>query len=247
MKYIHLFSAITVLVIISCTCCSRNQKFKETDALVTHNNETTYDNDPFSELRVTYSDGFTYEPISPAIEKRITGKSYPKDCPFSLANLRYLQVKYYDFDGNIQEGELIVNESIAEDTVAVFKELFDIKYRIEKIRLIDEYNADDDASMADNNTSAFNYRYIDGTTTISNHSYGLAIDINPLYNPYVRTGFGERDVIPVNGTKYADRTKNFKHKIVKGDKCYNIFISHGFLWGGDWDSPIDYQHFYKES
>lgn len=196
--------------------------------------------------RMTYAEGFFFETISPEIEQRISGKSYPKGCTYPLENLRYVKVKYYDFDGRVQSGELIVNTLIAQDIVEIFKELYDAKYPIEKIRLIDEYNASDDASMADNNSSAFNYRCVDGTSTLSNHSYGLAVDINPLYNPYVRTGFGDRDVLPVNGADYADREKDFPHKITKGDVCYNAFVSRGFLWGGEWDNPVDYQHFYKE-
>jgi hypothetical protein len=151
-----------------------------------------------------------------------------------------------DFNNEVCEGKLIVNVQVADDIMEIFKELFDAKYQIEKIKLIDEYDANDDASMEDNNTSAFNFRLIDGQDTISDHSYGIAIDINPLYNPYVRSGFGDRDVLPVNGTVYADRTKDFEHKIVKGDVCYNAFINRGWKWGGEWNSPIDYQHFYKE-
>ena len=199
-----------------------------------------------SDLRITYADGFYFEPLSAEIEARITGKSYPKDCDYSLNNLRYVKVKYYDFDNNIKEGELIVNASIALDIVEIFKELFDSKYQIEKIKLIDEYNAIDDDSMADNNTSAFCYRVIDGTNILSDHSLGLAIDINPLYNPYVRTEYGDRNILPVNATEYADRTKDFEHKIEIGDVCYNAFIKRGFKWGGEWEGTVDYQHFYKE-
>lgn len=196
--------------------------------------------------RVTLSDGFYYEKINDALKEYITGKSYKENDKISYDDLRHVVVDYVNFDGQTCSGELIVNAKVAEDVVAIFKELYDVGYQIEKIRLVDEYNADDDASMADNNTSAFNYRVIDGTDEISDHGYGIAIDINPLYNPYVRTAFGDRNVLPVNGAVYADRTTEFEHKIEKGDVCYNAFISRGWKWGGEWDSPIDYQHFYKE-
>ncbi len=193
-----------------------------------------------------YKEGFTSEPLPADIIKKITGKSYPVGCDYSLDNLSYLKVLYYDFNKEIQSGELIVNKSIAKATLKVFYELYEAKYEIEKIKLIDEYDANDDLSMADNNSSAFNYRFIDGTTTVSDHSYGLAIDINPLYNPYVRSTFGDRNVLPTNGKEYADRAKDFPHKIEKGDVCYNAFINNGFTWGGEWNDPIDYQHFYIE-
>lgn len=241
------------LFILCCSTCLKgcsynNNSEKETDSLTTTeptSPASTTQEENFSPNRITYAEGFFFEPISDSIQKRISGKSYPAGCDYPLDNLRYVQVKYYDFDHKIQTGELIVNSIIALDIVEIFKELYDAQYPIEKIRLIDDYNANDDASMADNNSSAFNYRFIDGTTTLSDHSYGMAIDINPLYNPYVRTGFGDRDVLPVGSDPYADRERDFPHKITKGDICYNAFISHGFLWGGEWDNPIDYQHFYK--
>lgn len=205
-----------------------------------------YVKEEVSKMRIILEEGFYYEPISDIIKDRITGVSYKENDKIDYSDLRYVVVKYYDFQGNIQSGELIVNVQVADDVLAIFKELFDNKYQIEKMKLIDDYNADDDASMSDNNTSAFNYRNIDGTDEISDHGYGIAIDINPLYNPYVRTGYGERNVLPVNGMAYADRTKEFEHKITKGDVCYNAFISRGWQWGGEWSGVIDYQHFYKE-
>lgn len=199
-----------------------------------------------STVRITLCEGFYYEPINDELKAYITGKSYKENEYIDYSDLRCVTVQYVDFNNEVCEGKLIVNVQVADDIMSIFKELFDAKYQIEKIKLIDEYDANDDASMEDNNTSAFNFRLIDGQDTISDHSYGIAIDINPLYNPYVRSGFGDRDVLPVNGTVYADRTKDFEHKIVKGDVCYNAFINRGWKWGGEWNSPIDYQHFYKE-
>lgn len=197
-------------------------------------------------MRITLTNGFYYEPISDEFKLRITGISYKENDKIDYSDLRYVSVKYIDFSGNTQSGELIVNVQVADDILAIFKELYDSGYQIEKMHLIDDYNADDEASMSDNNTSAFNYRNIDGSDEISNHSYGTAIDINPLYNPYVRNGFGDRNVLPVNGSAYADRNAEFAHKIVNGDICYNAFINRGWKWGGEWDSPKDYQHFYKD-
>lgn len=245
-KRILLVFCISVLVINVYYFVKILREKKQLDDTGRTVNDSGIERETNTGMRITYAEGFYYEPVSDALKDRITGVSYKENDIIDYSDLRYLTIKYVDFDGDTQVGELLVNVQIAEDVLAVFKELYDIGYQIEKVRLIDDYNGDDDASMADNNTSAFNFRKIDGTDEISDHSYGMAIDINPLYNPYVRTGYGERDVLPVNGSIYADRTLDFEHKIVKGDECYNAFISHGFKWGGEWTGNIDYQHFYKE-
>jgi hypothetical protein len=190
-----------------------------------------------------------YTSLTDEIKERITGKSYPQtgdNIQISYDDLAYLHVLYYDFDNNIQEGELICNQEIAQDLLEIFQALYDNQYQIEKIRLVDDYNADDEASMADNNTSCFNYRVIAGTDRISNHSYGKAIDINPLYNPYITTRNGTQNISPINAIPYADRTATFDHKIDTDDLCYKLFIQHGFTWGGSWKNSKDYQHFEKE-
>lgn len=141
---------------------------------------------------------------------------------------------------------MIVNQVITQDILEIMKELYYNDYPIEKMVLIDEYAGDDEASMEDNNTSAFNYRAISGTTTLSKHSLGMAIDINPKYNPYVVTrANGEIVISPENGITYADRTKDFSYKIDENDLCVRLFLEHGFSWGGNWTSPKDYQHFEK--
>ena len=150
---------------------------------------------------------FSIENITEDIKDRINGKSYGKDCTVPYEDLRYVKVIYWGFDNMPHEGELIVNKAIAEDIADIFKELYEHKYPIEKMVLVDEYNADDNASMAANNSSAFNFRIIDnGSGRLSNHSYGLAIDINPLYNPYVRTVDGKLVVSPEESKKYTDRS-----------------------------------------
>ena len=191
---------------------------------------------------------FFHMPLTDECKKYITGKSYPDtDEPLQISyeELEYVHVLHYDFDGQVQEGELICNQTIAQDLTEIFKELYDNQYPIEKIRLIDEYDADDDASMEDNNTSCFNYRVVEGKTTLSNHSYGLAIDINPFYNPYVRMKNGEMLVSPENAVPYADRSADFPYKIDENDLCCQLFVKHGFTWGGNWNSVKDYQHFEK--
>lgn len=148
-----------------------------------------------------------------------------------------------DLDGEIHEGEMIVNYHIAEGVLEILRELYEAKYPIEKIRLVDEYNADDELSMEDNNSSAFNFRFISHTTSISKHGLGLAVDINTLYNPYTKTVDGKRIIEPVTAEKYLDRETNFPYKIDHEDLCFKLFAAHGFEWGGDWEDRKDYQHF----
>ncbi|NLJ96656.1 MAG: M15 family metallopeptidase [Clostridiales bacterium] len=178
--------------------------------------------------------------------KRIEGKSYKEGADIPLRDLRYIRVLHRGFDGKTHIGEMIVNKAIALDVIDIFKELYRISYPIEKMLLIDEYDADDIKSMEDNNSSAFNYRYIEGTNKRSVHSDGLAIDINPLYNPYVRTRNGKTEVLPESGLEYTDRNLDNEYYIKKGDPCYEAFISRGFTWGGEWKNSKDYQHFEKK-
>ena len=192
------------------------------------------------------ADGFCLMEISDSIYMRIYGKSFKEDCTTSRTDLRYLQVMHYNKEGEVCRGELICHRTIANDLLAIFKELYEARYPIERKVLVDEYNADDEASMAANNTSAFNFRYISGTRRLSNHSRGLAIDINPLYNPYVRWRNGKRIVSPKGAGKYADRSLDFPYKITRNDLCYKLFKKYGFTWGGDWKNSKDYQHFEKK-
>jgi hypothetical protein len=191
------------------------------------------------------ANSFYYEEITLATKDRINGKSYGKDCDIPYEELRYVRVLHWGFDDQPHSGELIVNKAIAEDVIEIFTELYEAKYPIERMVLVDEYDADDNTSMADNNSSAFNYRVIEGTKRISLHSYGMAIDINPLYNPYVHEVDGERVVTPVEGAMYEDRSLDCPYYIRSEDVCYQTFIKRGFTWGGDWKNTKDYQHFQK--
>lgn len=189
---------------------------------------------------------FFSEELSGEVQQRILGISYQENNNISLQELRYLRVLHTGFDGKTYIGELIVNQSIAEDILEIMSQLYAQAYPIEKMVLIDAYGADDESSMSDNNTSAFNYREIAGSSKLSKHALGLAIDINPRYNPYVKdSGAGELYVSPANGAGYADRDWDFPYKIAEGDLCLQLFQEHGFAWGGNWNSVKDYQHFEK--
>lgn len=189
---------------------------------------------------------FTQSEITDEIFRRIRGKSFPEECTTSREALRFLRLSHYNGEGEVCQGELICHHSIAEDLLDIFRQLYDARYPIERMVLIDEYDADDEASMAHNNTSAFNFRYISGTRRLSKHSLGLAVDINPLYNPYVRQRGGKTLVSPSGAAPYADRSKDFPYKIDRNDLCYRLFKAHGFTWGGDWKNSKDYQHFEKK-
>ena len=191
------------------------------------------------------ADEFYVSEIPDDIFEKMQGKSYKEDCTVPREDLRYVHVLHMGFDGETKEGELVVNKAIADDVCDIFEKLYEADYPIEKIRLVDEYDADDEASMSDNNSSAFNFRFISHTTKISKHGLGMAVDINTLYNPYVKTVDGKRSVEPANASDYVDRSADFPYKIDHDDLCYRLFKEHGFSWGGDWQHSKDYQHFEK--
>ena len=138
---------------------------------------------------------------------------------------------------------MICNAQIAETLLDILRQLYDAGYPIERMRLIDEYDADDETSMRDNNSSCFNFRYISHTTKISKHGLGLAVDINTLYNPYIKYIDGERILEPATAEAYLDREQDFPYKIEEGDLCWQLFTENGFEWGGSWSDRKDYQHF----
>lgn len=193
---------------------------------------------------------FYVEPLSAALQRYITGVSYPAETTstpeITPDELRYLHVLHYNFEGKVTEGELICNQAIAADLLDIFYELYRNEYRVERILLIDEYGGDDIASMEDNNTYCFYYCVDEESSTLSRHALGLAIDINPFYNPYITyDALGEMQVSPASAASYADRSISFPYKIDETDLCYKLFVQHGFTWGGNWNSVKDYQHFQK--
>lgn len=189
---------------------------------------------------------FVATKIDDNILRRIQGKSYKKGCPIPLTDLRYLKVLHYTQDGEILLGEMICHKDISADLIDIFRRLYAARYPIARMVLIDEYGADDEQSMTANNTTCFNYRTVANSRTLSNHSKGRAVDINPLYNPHVKKlRNGTIHTSPVAGKPYADRTRTFDYKIDTQDLCYKAFTQHGFRWGGHWKHSKDYQHFEK--
>lgn len=195
---------------------------------------------------------FTVNEISDDILEYINGKSYVENENIKLDDLRYLKLLHYNYEHEIQVGELIVNAKIAEDCKDVFQELFVKEYEIESMHLIDKYwtgdSVDSDTnSIEHNNTSAFNYRVVPNTDRLSNHAAGFAIDINPLQNPYVKyNDDGSFAKYYKDMEKYTDRDGENEHMITHDDVCYKVFEKYGFTWGGDWINSKDYQHFEKK-
>ena len=184
---------------------------------------------------------FTSEEIPDRVFERMEGVSFGQGCVTPRDQLRYLRVLHKDFNGDTCIGEIVCNRDIAEDLIYIFRELYKADYPIEKIRLVDDYDGDDELSMEDNNTSCFNFRPVAGTGHLSKHAYGRAIDINPLYNPYITSS----GYTPVNAGDYVDRSAENPYKIDEEDLCYRLFRERGFIWGGSGNSVKDYQHFQK--
>jgi D-alanyl-D-alanine carboxypeptidase len=169
----------------------------------------------------------------------MTGLSWRPGCPVRLRNLRQVRVTYHGFDGPVQRGRLVVNRRWADDVLGVFRRLYRSGFEIHRVRLVDRFGADDRESMRHDNTSAFNCRYVAGTSTWSQHAYGRAIDINPVENPYVDGSH----VSPRRGRRFLDRTDVRPGMIVRGDVVVRSFRRIGWGWGGTWSSAKDYQHF----
>jgi hypothetical protein len=176
--------------------------------------------------------------ISPTLRVRMVGSSWHRGCPVPIRRLRVVRVSFHKFDGSPGWGRMVVHWRVAHDVVTVMRKLWRADYPIRRMRLVDAYGADDDRSMAADNTSAFNCRVVAGTTRWSMHAYGKAIDLDPVENPYVSGSH----VSPSNGTKYADRCCH-PAIIHAGDAVVRAFASVGWGWGGSWSGAKDYQHF----
>ena len=166
---------------------------------------------------------FRADAIPDAVFARMRGNSFPPGCTIARSSLRYVRTLYVGFDGHTHIGELVCNKLIAADLVAIFRELYQQRYPIGMMRLIDDYHASDEESMRANNTSCFCYRVVKGSAKLSKHT----------------------TIQPATASRYTDRSATFAHKITRGDLLYKVFTAHGFRWGGAWRSVKDYQHFEK--
>jgi hypothetical protein len=165
--------------------------------------------------------------------------SWEPGCPVAPADLRILTLSHWNYAGSVSTGKLVVAAGLANQVVAIFQELYEAGFPIERMELVDKYDGDDNQSMAANNTSAFNCRLVTGGSAYSEHSYGRAIDINPVVNPYVKGS----TVLPPAGSAYVDRSLDAPGMIHANDEVVQAFAARGWIWGGTWSSLKDYQHF----
>jgi hypothetical protein len=165
--------------------------------------------------------------------------SYRPGCPVAPAALRRLDLSYWGFDRKPHVGSIVVHASEARDVVSAFRRLYAARFPIRRLRLVEAYRGSDDTSMAADNTSGFNCRRVYPGGPWSAHAYGLAIDLNPVENPYVHGG----QVEPSAGRRYLDRANRRRGMVVSGDAVVRAFAAIGWPWGGHWTSSKDYQHF----
>jgi len=181
----------------------------------------------------------TIERIDSAQAKRMTGVSWRPGCPVGLRDLRLLRLSHWGFDGTTRTGRLIVHRDVARELVQVFGDLYAARIPIRRMVPVDAYGASDFRSIEADNTSAFNCRFVEGTTRWSNHAYGTAIDVNPIENPYVSGGrTAHRASRP-----YVARTPRRPGMAYEGGALVRAFDRIGWGWGARWTSVKDYQHF----
>jgi len=166
------------------------------------------------------------------LNEALLGKEFPQEIRETLV---LVEVPYVSFAGTAQHGHLVAHKTLARELREIFTSLFERRFPIAKVIPICKYDWDDEASMADNNTSAFNYRTIAGTDQLSNHAFGRAVDINPLFNPYTRGDI----VLPHEAIYDPARPGTVTEDIAR------LFTDRGWEWGGTWTNRTDWQHFAK--
>lgn len=182
----------------------------------------------------------TIERLPADVARRMTGVSWRPGCPVPLDRLRLLRVSYWGFDNATHAGVLVVRDDVAGQVVEIFRRMYNARFPIQRMQLVDDFGASDARSMAANNTSAFNCRAIAGRPGVwSQHSFGVAVDVNPVQNPWVRG----TTVDPAAGRAYLDRRHIRPGMIVAGDAVVSAFAAHGWGWGGTFRNAKDYQHF----
>ena len=181
-------------------------------------------------------------------QKMINGGSWHKGCPVSISDLKYLKIPYYDFKQQKRVGELIVHKFVAKDVADIFDKLYKRRYPIRSMKLVSHYGASDFKSIEADNTSAFNCRAVTGGKKWSNHSYGKAIDINPIENPYIsRSGhISHPKSLRYRYRGESNRGSAENEAVIRGGSyIVKLFKRKGWRWGGDWRTIKDYQHFDK--
>ena len=185
----------------------------------------------------------TIGPVTPAIRSRM-GESWSPQCPVALSGLRYVTVTFRGFDGDAHTGELVLAASEAEAVVSVFRALYAADFPIEEMRLVTTADLEAAPTGDGNNTAGLVCRPSTGSTsTWSAHAYGLAIDLNPFQNPYLKGEGADRVVLPELASAYLDRTWTRPGMVLADSVAVREFARIGWSWGGAWSSLKDYQHF----
>lgn len=177
--------------------------------------------------------------IEPIPDEVLARSSWVEECPVTVDELRYLTMTFHGFDGEAHTGEMIVNATVAEDVVEVFRKLYEARFAIESMRVIRLDEVDDHPTGDWNETTSFVCRPAVGSANWSYHAYGLAIDVNPFHNPYVKGDL----VIPELASAYVDREYERVGMIYEGDVVTRAFAEAGWEWGGNWDTLKDWMHF----
>jgi hypothetical protein len=185
---------------------------------------------------------FSARRLGPSTRRRVTGSSWHRGCPVGLDDLRLLRIGYWDFHRHARVGRMIVAASAVTPVRRAFARLFAARFPIRRMRLVDDYGASDFASIAADNTSAFNCRLATGSSRLSEHAYGRAVDINPIENPYV---YPNGTTVHAASRPYLDRSRHRPGMAFHGGVLVRAFEAVGWGWGGDWRPPsaTDYQHF----
>ncbi len=187
-------------------------------------------------------------PVDNTIKQRmLKGHSWHEGCPVHYKNLRYLTMTYIDFTGKERTGEMIVHKAVAKDVTAIFAKLYALKYPIRQMRLVSDFGGSDWKSIDADNTSAFNCRNATGSKKWSKHSYGRAIDLNPLENPYISHSghIAHKASQKFRKRQHQHHSAADRAVLLQDDPAVQVFKAHGWTWGGDWKGVKDYQHFSK--
>ncbi|MEM7325400.1 MAG: DUF4214 domain-containing protein [Actinomycetota bacterium] len=184
-----------------------------------------------------------FDPTVSPVSAGDLGPSWRAGCPVDPDDLRSVIVDHVDFGNGHQRGEIVVHTDATQDVIEIFRALYVARYPIELMVPVDRFDGDDDRSMAANNTSGFNCRAVTGGTSWSRHAYGLAIDINPIQNPYWKVSSAGTVILPPPGEAYVDRSGYHPAMIRRGDVVVRAFTDRGWRWGGDFRTLKDWQHF----
>jgi D-alanyl-D-alanine carboxypeptidase-like protein len=182
----------------------------------------------------------TVKTIGPTLRHRMVGVSWRPGCPVPISDLRLVTLTFWGFDRAAHRGWIVVNRRWGRATARVFRAMYEKRFPIRSVKLIEAYGGSDRASMAADNTSGFNCRWRAGVCCLwSQHAYGRAIDVNPVENPFIFRG----GVSPPAGRAYLDRSRYRRGMVMRGGVVWRAFRAAGWSWGGDWSGEKDYQHF----